>query len=110
MPSFAVAVPCLARQQPTDVRVFVFSCFNPLAACSVRFFFFLRPVQEERYNRDFVLEDGRNVSYSDAGVPDGLPVFLFLVRKRREQWAGRCLARFLFMAGHRQCLVLVVGR
>lgn len=37
-------------------------------------------VQEERYNREFVLADGRTVSYSVAGVPDGLPVFLFLVK------------------------------
>lgn len=36
--------------------------------------------QEERFNRKFLLADGRTVSYSIAGVPDGLPVFLFLVR------------------------------
>lgn len=35
--------------------------------------------QEERYNRQVVLADGRTVSYSVAGNPDGLPVFLFLV-------------------------------
>lgn len=36
--------------------------------------------QEERYNRQVVLADGRTVSYSVAGNTDGLPVFLFLVR------------------------------
>lgn len=35
--------------------------------------------QEERFNRKFVLADGRSVSYAIAGAPDGLPVFLFLV-------------------------------
>ncbi|CAM9725525.1 unnamed protein product, partial [Ectocarpus sp. 12 AP-2014] len=35
-------------------------------------------IEEERYNRSFVRADGKAVSYSVAGVPDGLPVFLFL--------------------------------
>ncbi|CAM9953295.1 unnamed protein product, partial [Ectocarpus sp. 6 AP-2014] len=35
-------------------------------------------IEEERYNRSFVRADGKTVSYSVAGVPDGLPVFLFL--------------------------------
>ena len=38
--------------------------------------------QNERYySRRFVLEDGRNVSYSVVGNPDGQPVFVFLVRR-----------------------------
>ncbi|CAM9507953.1 unnamed protein product, partial [Hapterophycus canaliculatus] len=35
-------------------------------------------LEEERYNRKFVLADGKRVSYSVGGDPDGLPVFLFL--------------------------------
>ncbi|CAM9969975.1 unnamed protein product, partial [Laminaria digitata] len=35
-------------------------------------------LEEERYNRQVVLANGRTVSYSVAGNPDGLPVFLFL--------------------------------
>eukprot|EP00903_Cladosiphon_okamuranus_P006254 g6137.t1 len=35
-------------------------------------------LEEERFNRKFVLANGRTVSYSIAGNPDGLPVFLFL--------------------------------
>ena len=38
-------------------------------------------LQDERYNHRFVLAGGRSVSYSVAGNPDGLPVFLFLVRR-----------------------------
>ena len=37
--------------------------------------------QNERYSRRFVLEDGRNMSYSVVGNPDGQPVFFFLVRR-----------------------------
>ena len=37
--------------------------------------------QNERYNRRFVLEDGRSVSYSVVRNPDGQPVFLFLARR-----------------------------
>ena len=52
--------------------------------------------QEERYNREVVLADGRTVSYSVAGNPDGLPVFLFLVRGARTETIG---LRFAYLVG-----------